>query len=305
MIRVGTAKSDVSALNVFSASNLRMAVWVLAGLLALGLTAGAKPQASSASVPAIPRMSDGQPDMQGFWGTSKVPESVAFDIEGNVPPEEGLLQGHGSLAEQPDPANVIVDPPIPYQPWAAILRDENRKHSLNPTKREEIDSESRCLQRGVPRTSLHVLTFQILQVPGYVILLYGSSNGARVIPLDGRAHIGGNIKLWAGDSVGHWDGHTLVVDVTNINEHGWYDWAGNFHSNELHLVERWKLVDSKTIDYEVTSDDPKVFTRPWTMKLEYARNKNQNAEQLESACYEGEKDIEVMLQHNQQQDPLK
>jgi hypothetical protein len=287
------------------AFRLKSAAIAVVGLLLLGQAASAMPQSGADSGSTLPRTADGQPDIHGFWGTSKVPESVAFDIEGKVPAEEGLLQGHGSLAEQPDPANVVVDPPIPYQPWAASLRDENRKHSLNPTKREEIDSESRCLQRGVPRTSLHVLSYQILQIPGYVVLLYGSTNGARVIPLDGRPHIDANVKLWAGDSVGHWEGNTLVVDVTNINEHGWYDWAGNFHSNELHLIERWTVVDAKTIDYEVTSEDPKVFTRPWTMKLRYVRNKNQNAEQLESACYEGEKDVEVMIQPSKSAEPEK
>ena len=80
------------------------------------------------------------------------------------------------------------------------------------------------------------------------------------------------------------------MDVTNINEHGWYDWAGNFHSNELHLVERWTLVDAETIDYEVTSDDPKVFTQPWTMKYEYVRSKSQDPEQVEDACFEGERE---------------
>jgi len=279
----------------FLLSAIRAAALALACGLAFVQMTEARQQSASAA--ALSHTADGQPNISGLWGTSKVPESVAFDIEGNVPAEEGLLQGHGSLAEQPDPANVVVDPPIPYRPWAAAVRDANRKNSLNPTKLEQIDSESRCLQRGVPRTSLHVFNFQVLQIPGYVILLYGSTNGSRVIPLDGRPHIGADIKLWAGDSVGHWEGNTLVVDVTNINEHGWYDWAGNFHSNELHLVERWTLVDAKTIDYEVTSYDPKVFTRPWTMKLEYVRSKNQGSEQLESACYEGEKDIAVMLQH--------
>src|ERR1700722_4897201 len=149
---------------------------------------------------------------------------------------------------------------------------------------------------GVPRQ--HFLGgMKIMQSPGYVIMVTGNV-GSRTIPLDGRAHIGADIKLWAGDSVGHWEGNTLVVDVTNINEHGWYDWAGNFHSRELHLIERWTFVDSNTIEYEVTSYDPKVFTKPWTLKSKFARNKSKDsdAEQWEDACYEGERDVNEMLQ---------
>ena len=128
--------------------------------------------------------------------------------------------------------------------------------------------------------------------------MVAQNNTSRVIPLDGRPHIASNIKLWSGDSVGHWEGNTLVVDVTNINEHAYYDWAGNFHSSDLHLVERWTFVDANTIIYEVTNYDPKVFTQPWTMRATYKRNKKQgvDAEQFEDDCYEGEKDVNVMLQ---------
>jgi hypothetical protein len=87
--------------------------------------------------------------------------------------------------------------------------------------------------------------------------------------------------------------------VTNINEHSWYDWAGNFHSAELHLIERWTIVGADTIDYEVTSYDPSVFTKPWTLKNEFNRNKKADREMFEDACYEGEKDVEVMLHQNE------
>jgi hypothetical protein len=243
---------------------------------------------------AVARTADRQPDVQGYWtgGRTAAGFGVAYDIEEGTPSAEDIING-SKPAPRPQ---VVVDPPdgkIPYQPWAAAIRDENRKNSLHPTKLEHLDSHSRCFQMGVPRQGF-LLGFQILQPTGYVIIVYfdGSS---RTIPLDGRPHLGADIKLWAGDSVGHWEGNTLVVDVTNINEHGWYDWAGNFHSGELHLVERWTLVDSNTIEYQVTSYDPKVFTKPWTLKYEYVRNKDANAEQWEDACYEGERDVNEML----------
>jgi hypothetical protein len=107
---------------------------------------------------------------------------------------------------------------------------------------------------------------------------------ARIIPLDGRHHIGEGIKLWMGDSVGRWEGNTLAVDVTNINEYAWYDVAGNFHSSALHLSERWTLVDPDTIDYEVTADDPTTWTKPWTVLVHL---KQMPVEIYEYACHEG------------------
>jgi hypothetical protein len=279
-------------------------------LIALSITNPGRAQAqSSSSAWTPPKTPDGQPDMQGYWGTSPTASkgvgAAQYDIEEGYPAQERALQSRVDAAA-PDPRpNVIVDPPdgkVPYQSWAIPIRDENRINALDPTKLEHIDSLSRCLQMGVPRQNF-LGAFQVLQVPGFVIMLHG--NGlSRTIPIDGRAHIGTNIKLWAGDSVGHWEGNTLVVDVTNINEYAYYDVMGNFHSNDLHLVERWTLQDANTIEYQVTNDDPKVFTKPWTMKNVYARNKKKDDEIFENACYEGEKDVEVMLHHNDAE-PLK
>jgi hypothetical protein len=239
-----------------------------------------------------PRTQDGQPDMQGYWAVNAKAASFGaiYDLENGAPPVESTVNGVKSA-----PPQVIVDPPngqIPYQPWARTIRDENKSNSLHPTKLEQIDSYTRCLQMGVPRQ--HFLQgFQVLQPPGYVIIVQES--GSRTIPLDGRQHIGSKIKLWAGDSVGHWSENTLTVDVTSINEHGWYDWTGNFHSNELHLMERWTLLDANNIEYQVTSYDPEVFTKPWTIKYRYARSKRNALEFLEEGCYEGEIDTDIIL----------
>lgn len=262
---------------------------------------------SSASRQDPPRTAGGQPDIEGYWsGTAGI--AAAYDIQDGVPPDEGTVSAElvNRPTKEKDRPHVIVDPAdgkIPYQPWAATTRDENRQNSLHPTKLEHLDSLTRCLQMGVPRQ--HFLGgMQILQSPAYVVMVTGNG-GSRTISLDGRPHIGADIKLWAGDSVGHWEGNTLVVDVTNINEHGWYDWAGNFHSQQLHLVERWTLVDSNTIEYEVTSYDPKVFAKPWTLKNKFVRNmsKDSDAEQWEDACFEGERDVNQMLQHGASDPP--
>ena len=234
------------------------------------------------------------PDLQGYWmGTGGI--AAAFDLELGEPAGEGALQGRATQFPLP---HVIVDPPdgkIPYQPWAAAVRDENRKHSLHPTKLEDIDSLSRCFQMGVPRMEF-LLGMQIVQSDDYVLII--QHNASRTIELHRRSHIPSRIKLWAGDSVGHWEGNTLVVDVTNISDSGWYDWAGNFHSDELHLVERWTKVDDKTINYKVTSYDPRVFTRSWTLEDKYVRDNSKDPEVLEQACYENERDVKEMLRNS-------
>ena len=106
---------------------------------------------------------------------------------------------------------------------------------------------------------------QIRQIPGYVTIFYESNHVYRVIPLDGRPHAGTNVKLWMGDSRGRWEGSTLVVDVTNFNDGTWFDSHGSFHSDALHVVERWTRVSDDRIAYTVTIEDPNVFTQPWKM----------------------------------------
>ena len=240
----------------------------------------ANPQtnASTGTEVVLGRLPDGQPDISDLW--TSAPNSgasgAAYDFELGTPAEEHQITGGGNNAKSATNARsnlpaVIEGGKIPYQPWALAVRQDNYKKNMNPTRLEDLDSHSRCLQMGVPRQ--HFLgAFRILQPSGLVLISETSST--RVIPLDGRPHIPAGIKLWAGDSVGHWEGSTLVVDVTNILDSGWYDWGGNFHSSDLHLVERWTVVDANTISYEAMNYDPKVFTRPWKLKNRYVRSKN-------------------------------
>jgi hypothetical protein len=251
--------------------------------------AAAKPPAQRATNP---------PDFQGYWqGSGYATVDEAYDLEKGMPEEERIITGRPAATTRTKRTDVkVIDTPdgkIPYQPWALALRDQLAKAAYNPTKLEDIDSLTRCFQMGVPRQSF-LGGFQIVQVPGFVFIVHGNG-GARTIALDGRRHLDPKIKLWAGDSVGHWEGNTLVVDVTNINEHGWYDVAGNFHSRDLHLVERWTVVNADLLRYEVLNDDPKVFTRPWTLRNEYKRNTEEGFEQWENSCFEGERGVKLML----------
>jgi len=128
-----------------------------------------------------------------------------------------------------------------------------------------------------------------------VVILYESNHSYRVIPLDGRPHPPAQVKLWMGDSRGRWEGNTLVVDVTNFNEETWIDSHGSFHSDALHVVERWTPAGPDRIDYSVTLEDPKVFTRPWKMAFAVNRNREKNYEIWEDSRHEGEQDVEGIL----------
>jgi hypothetical protein len=142
---------------------------------------------------------------------------------------------------------VIVEPSdgkIPYQPWAAARKDQLRRDHVNPRTMADIDPQTRCFPPGVLRmTYSEYATFQITQLPGYVLMLYEYTHTFRVIPIDGRPHVGKTVRLWMGDSRGRWEGNTLVVDVANHNDQTWLDIVGTFHSDALHVVERWTIVD--------------------------------------------------------------
>ena len=136
---------------------------------------------------------------------------------------------------------------------------------------------------------------QFIQRPGSVLILYESNHSYRIIPLDGHPHVGPQMKLWMGDSRGRWEGNTLVVDVTNFTDRTWIDSHGSFHSDALHVVERWTLVSADRIDYEATLEDPKVWTRPWKMAFQVNRNKQAGYEIFEDTRHEGEHDVEEII----------
>ena len=233
---------------------------------------------------APPRQPDGTPDLRGRWGGTPggddLEEHPYVDI--SSPPEESF----------------ISDPPdgrIPYQPWALAVRAGHRAGLARgwPGERERLytDPQTFCLYT-VPRATYRG-GFEILQGPGYVLITFNFGHYYRFIPTDGRPHAAGQeVKLWMGNSRGSWDGNTLVVDVTNLNAKNWLDQVGNFFSDNAHVVERFTLASANIIDYEVTIDDPKVFTRPWTIRLPIRRargdaNDPYANETWENACHEG------------------
>ena len=253
-----------------------------------------RPATSSKPWPPA-RLSDGQPDVQGGRWTADTNEYFGGTGSLENPNRTNLLFQIPGSQIQKQPSR-IVDPPdgrIPYQPWAAAKRPEFFANSVTPTKREQIDPNTRGFLTGVPRIQHYPPPMQILQVPGSVVLLYENKHASRVIPLDGRPHVGERITLWMGDSRGRWEGNTLVVDVTNQTDRTWLD-VLSFHGQGLHVVERWTPVGPDRIDYQATFEDSTMFTRPWTIAYSFTRD-TRALEIWEQADYEGERDIERIL----------
>jgi hypothetical protein len=201
----------------------------------------------------LPRTADGKPNLQGIW---QVRNRAAYGLEDHVA-RLGLLPGR----------SVVEGGTIPYLPAAAARRAQNFAN------RATADPLNNCYFPGVPRIMYMEYPFQIFQTPGLIAMTFEWSQVYRMIHTDGTKPPDG-IDFWMGDSRGRWDGDTLVVDVTNHNDKTWFDMAGNFHSDALHLVERYTLADADTLRYEVTVEDPKTFTRPWKISMPFYRHKD-------------------------------
>lgn len=233
-------------------------------LLAIVLALPVLATAQASSDPSLPRTAKGKPDFSGFW---QVITSANWDIQDHSA-QKGIPAGRG----------IVVGNEIPYQPWAAAKKKENYEN------RNTADPELKSYLPGVPRITYTPFPFQIVQTPQQVLVLYEYVHASRHLYTNGSDHPPGHIDWWLGDSRAHWDGDTLVADVIDFNDQTWFDRAGNFHSDALHVVERYKFLDADHISYEATVEDPKVFTRPWQLSLVLYRHKEQNFQLLD---YEG------------------
>jgi hypothetical protein len=202
---------------------------------------------------ALPRTVDGRPNLQGIW---QVRNRAAVDLEDHH-------ASHGMLAGR----SVVEGGTIPYQPWALKKRQENFAN------RRTADPLANCYMPGVPRIMYMEFPFHIFQTRDHVAITFEWSQVFRLIYTNGSSPAKG-IDFWMGDSRGRWEGDTLVVNVTNHNDRTWFDMAGNFHSEAMRLLERYSLLDADTIRYEVTVEDPKVFTKPWRIDMPLHRHKD-------------------------------
>lgn len=201
----------------------------------------------------IPRTAEGRPDLQGIW---QVRNRAAYGLEAHGA-SYGILPG----------PSVVDGGEIPYQ--AAALEQRN----ANFENRATADPLSNCYLPGVPRIMYMEHPFQIFQTADHVAMTFEWSLAFRLIYTNGEESPYGGIPFWMGDSRGRWEGDTLVVEVSDHNDRTWFDMSGNFHSEQLSLVERYTMRDPDTIEYEVAVEDPEVFTRPWTMRMLLHRHK--------------------------------
>jgi hypothetical protein len=232
-----------------------------------------------------PRLASGRPNLQGFWRGDALTQ--AFSVEG-VASDDPLIKDPIMpwVAAPPE----VIDPPdrkIPYQPWAAAIG----RRGVNFHK--YLDPRTSCSTAGIPRLALQDAS-QIVQPPtdDYVLWHHDDHHAYRVIAMGDRPPVGAAIKTWHGLSRGRWDGNTLVIDTTNLNGYIWIDDSGNFYTDAAHLVERLTMVDANTIDYEVTFEDPKAYTRPWRVAWVLQRVMEPGFELIEEACIEGERSME-------------
>jgi len=227
----------------------------------------APPRAAGQSkVYTAPRTSDGKPDLQGIW---QVMNTAAVNVEDHI-----------AVLDMPAGRTVIVDPAdgkIPYLPAAAQKQKENFKN------RAKADPLNQCFIPGVPRVMYLPFPIQIVQTPKYVIMASEFAHTLRTIYMDGSQHPK-DVDFWIGDSRGHWEGETLVVDVANNNGDTWLDRSGNFHSDALHVVERITRTDRDLLRYEARLEDPQVYARPWTMRMLLYRHREPDFKLLEYEC---------------------
>ena len=224
---------------------------LLAGAFAFASAFAGAGRAQNSIPYKAPRTVDGKPDMQGIWMTRN---AAAFDV-----------------------AEVAEGRRIPYLP-EALEREQ---------KGDRVDPIAHCSMPGVPRITYMPFPFEIIERPGYVVFLYEYQHDHRIVQTTPRAHLE-DIGFYLGDSVGRWDGSTLVIDVTNLNDKTWLDSARHTHSDALHVVERFTRTGADTILYEATIEDPGTYSRPWKISMPLHRMTEPGFELREQECIEGD-----------------
>lgn len=230
-----------------------------------------------------------QPNLNGIW---QALNTANWNIEGGAAqagPASNIL---GAYTAQPGGLGVVEGGQIPYQPWAVVTKKENveKRLTVDPSSPDSLwslgDPELKCFMPGVPRATYMPFPFQIVQsASGKTIgISYEFASAVRVINM--AKHEEAPIDSWMGWSNGRWERDTLVVDVTGFNGHSWFDRAGNFQSNTLHVIERYTPIGPDHLMYEATIEDPKVYTRPWKITMPLYRRLDKNLQLLEFKCVE-------------------
>jgi hypothetical protein len=234
------------------------------------------------------RLPDGHPDLNGIW---QALNEAHFDLEAHAarpalatragpygPVPAAPVLALGAAGAVPPGLGVVEGGTIPYLPDAARKKKENQEHWL------ERDPEIKCYLPGVPRATYMPYPFQILQNSSSVFFAYEYAGATRNVYLTNPGPA--PVDSWMGQSVGRWEGDTLVVDVSGFNDQSWFDRAGNFHSDALHVVERYTRKSLDVMTYEATIEDPKVFSRSWKISMPLYRRAEPGAQLLDFKCVE-------------------
>ena len=250
-----------------------------------------------------PRTADGKPDLNGIW---QALNEANYDIEMHqAKPALAIRQGPygslpnapvlrlGAVGSVPPGMGVVEGGQIPYKPEALAKKKENEENWL------DRDPEIKCYLPGVPRATYMPYPFQILQSKSAIVFAYEYAGAVRNLYLKDPG--APPVDSWMGQSVAHWEGETLVVDVTGFNDSTWFDRAGNFHSDKLHVVERYTRTSPDVIQFEATIEDPEVFTKPWKMSMALYRRQEKNAQLMDFKCVEF---VEEMMYGQWRKKPL-
>jgi len=251
--------------------------------VAAALSAIAVPAAGQASAYKAPRLKGTEhPDLNGLW---QALNEANWDIQAHAA-QPGPPQ-FGALYAEPAGPGIVEGNEIPYQPWALAKKKENLEKRLtrvnaDGVRMEPLDPEAKCYLPGVPRATYMPYPFQIVQGNNSMLIAYEFAGASRIVFLDKAESA--PAPSYMGWSVGHWEGDTLVISATDFNDKTWFDRAGNFHSDALHITERYTLASADVLRYEATIEDPKVFTRPWKMSFPLYRRQDRGAQFLEFKC---------------------
>jgi hypothetical protein len=242
------------------------------------------PRTAAIPVPsAMPRGADGKPDLTGVWQAGNNQRGTWQDANGGLGVGGSGRTPSGAVVRSSSERPAGVEP-APYQSWAAkkVLDAFNTRGIDDPT--------ALCLPPGVPRTvMLGLYPQQFIQTPTHIVMLYEYMNAHRVIEMN-AAHPDDLLPSYMGHPVGRWDGDTLVVDSIGFNDKTWLAGVGTFHTEALHVIERFTPVDKDQIDYQVTIDDPNVLTKPWVLRTTIMRREGTRLE--ENICAENNLDVD-------------
>ncbi|MBT7718048.1 MAG: hypothetical protein HN744_01490 [Halieaceae bacterium] len=222
-----------------------------------------------------------QPDLSGIW---QAVNTAHWNVEGHTAkkmPVTGVIGAYGGMLAG---TSVVVGGEIPYRADALAAREVNQADWAN------LDPAAKCYIPGIPRQTYMPAPFQILQTDSEIFIAYEWGSNSRSIFMD-RPGTSAPLPSWMGYSLGRWEGGTLIVDVTSQMTDTWFDAAGNYHSDSLHVEERYRMIDENHIEYQALITDPKVFTEPWTIRMPLYRRIEEDARLLEYKCIEYAEDL--------------